>query len=244
MTRSAPAPDRPRLLPLGLDGFLMRFSEGFGEAANRAAQAAGELARSLPGVTEVVPALASTLVRFDPARTPRAPLEAALRDLLASRDWLDLPPAAPTRRWHVPVSFDAADAPSLAQVAALTERTETALVQDILDSATRVLAIGFAPGQPYLGLLPEVWDFPRQTSLMQVPQGALVAAIRQLVLFANASPTGWLQIGRTAFRPFQPEAETPMPLATGDEIRFARASAAELAACETTPMGGARLEIL
>ncbi|SNY48640.1 Allophanate hydrolase subunit 1 [Pseudooceanicola antarcticus] len=238
----------PALYPLGMDGFLARFASRFSLEANRAAQAFATEAREIEGVEEAVPALASVQLRFDstgetaPAR--RAKLEAALTDLLASRDWLSLPERAPARRWTLPVSFDGSDAPGLAEAAAETGLTEAEAVRSILEAAPRVLAIGFAPGQPYIGLLPEPWNFPRRTSLRDVPPGALVAAIRQLVLFANASPTGWLQIGRCAFRPFQPGAPDPMPLRQGDEIRLSRVSADELSALEAQPMGGARLEVL
>jgi inhibitor of KinA len=74
----------------------------------------------------------------------------------------------------------------------------------------RVLAIGFAPGQPYLGELPERWALPRQTGLTpEVPEGAVTVAVRQVVLFANPSPTGWRWVGRTAFRCFRPERPRP-----------------------------------
>jgi 5-oxoprolinase (ATP-hydrolysing) subunit B len=49
----------------------------------------------------------------------------------------------------------------------------------------RVLAVGFAPGQPYLGPLGEEWNLPRLKALQQVPAGALVQAISQFVLFSR-----------------------------------------------------------
>ncbi|WP_010138765.1 5-oxoprolinase subunit B family protein [Oceanicola sp. S124] len=244
---AASAP-HPGLHPLGMDGFLARFGTEFSLEANRAAQAFAREASALEGVEEVLPALASTLVRFDStgdaAAGRRGALQDRLTDLLQSRDWLALPAEAAARRWTLPVSFDGEDAPGLAEAAAEAGLSEADAVAQILDAAPRVLAIGFAPGQPYIGLLPEAWDFPRRTELRDVPAGALVAAIRQLVLFANASPTGWLQIGRTAFAPFQPGAEQPMPLRQGDEIRLARISRQERQSLSGTPMGGARLEVL
>lgn len=234
----------PALLPLGLDGVLARFDSAFTPEANRAARAFAAEAARLPGVTDLVPALASTLVRFDPLADDRADILSRLQGLLSSRDWLALPEAAPLRRWHLPVSFDGEDAPGLAQAAAATGQDPARAVEDVLSAAPRVLAIGFAPGQPYLGLLPEPWDFPRQAALSDVPAGALTVAIRQLVLFTNPSPTGWLQIGRSSFRPFQPGAADPMPLRSGDEIRFHRVSSTELSALDDSPLGGARMEVL
>ncbi|QPM90418.1 5-oxoprolinase subunit B family protein [Pseudooceanicola algae] len=241
-----PQADRfPELCPFGMDGFLVRFALGFSEQANRAARDFGAEAARLPGVCEVVPALASVQIRLDLAQVDRAQGAAALRGLIRERDWLDRAEVRAQRCWHLPISFDGDDAPGLAQAAAKTGLGEAAAVAQILDARPRILAIGFAPGQPYLGLLPRPWDFPRRDSLADVPAGALTVAIRQLVLFANPSPTGWLQIARTAFRPFQPEADDPMPLRPGDMIRFHRISAAErLTLAESGDMGGARLEYL
>lgn len=234
----------PALFPLGMDAFLVRFADRFDEAANRAAQAFAAAACDLPGTVEVLPALASTMVRFDVTRTDRASGTKALQSLLDSRDWLALPPLAPTRCWHLPLSFDGEDAPGLAEAAAKAGLSQHSAVAQILAATPRVLAIGFAPGQPYIGLLPEPWNFPRQSSLTNVPAGALVAAIRQLVLFANPSPTGWIQIARTSFRPFDARADDPTPLRAGDQIRFARVPGSDLARLCDEPLGGARLEVL
>ncbi len=231
----------PQLLPLGMDAYLVRFRAAFTEPANRAALAFAAEAADLVGVTEVLPALTSTMVRFEGAR---APARDALQTLIDSRDWLALPPTSPTRIWTLPLSFDGGDAPGLASAAQQAGVSETEAVTQILAATPRVLAIGFAPGQPYMGLLPQNWDFPRQTDLTSVPAGALVAAIRQLVLFANASPTGWVQVARTSFRPFSPGSSDPTPLRAGDEIRFARVSESELESLAQQPLGGAKREDL
>lgn len=229
-----------------MDGFLVRFDSVFTEGANRAARAFGEEARETPGVTEILPALASVQVRFDREVCARPDIAEVLEDLIASRDWLALPEEPATRIWHVPVSFDGADGVGLDRACEQTGLSQEQAVQQILDARPRVIAIGFAPGQPYLGLLPQEWDFPRQTELTkEVPPGALTVAIRQLVLFANPSPTGWLQIARTAFRPFQPEAEDPMPLRAGDMFRFHRISLSEREALTREGgSAGGRLEVL
>ena len=85
----------------------------------------------------------------------------------------------------------------------------------------RVQTIGFAPGQPYLGELPEARDIPRQTDLTdRVPVGALTVATRQLVLFSVSTRTGWRHVGQTAFRSFRPESDAPFVLRPGDEVLF------------------------
>ena len=99
---------------------------------------------------------------------------------------------------------------------------------------------------PYLGMLPGVWDIPRRSGLTdRVPTGALAVAVRQVVMFPAAMPTGWRQVGRTAFRAFRPDSATPVPLRPGDEIRFTAIThdqLAEIAATDRSGDGGAHIE--
>ena len=109
----------------------------------------------------------------------------------------------------------------------------------------RVLTIGFAPGQPYMGELAPHWDIPRQQGLTKsVPPGALVVAIRQLIIFTNASPTGWRHIGQTAFRTFRPGSDMPFPLSPGDELIFPSITRQEFDRIADDPTGGAEREAL
>lgn len=240
----------PRLVAMGLGGMLVRFAEAMTEEANRAALAfrAALVAASWPGVEETAASLASVYLRFDPAVVGHDDLRHRLAGLVASRDWYaaDLPKGR--RRWMVPAVFGGALAPQLDEAAALAGLSPAAAVEQLCARPVRVLAIGFAPGQPYLGTLPEAWNIPRQAALTaNVPVGALVVAIRQLVLFSAATPTGWRHVGQTAFRAFRPEAASPFALSAGDEIRFCAVSADDLAAIRAADRdgdGGASVEVL
>lgn len=234
----------PEILPMGLDALVVRFAERFTPEANAAARALARdlVAQPLPGQTEIAPMLASLLIRFARGQTTGATLAAALGARLAA----PLQAAVTVGRlWHLPAAFDPENAPQLAEVAVLAGRSPEQIVEEFCATELTVLALGFAPGQPYLGLLPAHWQMPRMEALNQrVPPGAIATAIRQVVLFANASPTGWRMIGRTAFRPFQPGTAHPFPLAPGDRLRFHAIAPAELAALigAGDPMGGARRE--
>jgi KipI family sensor histidine kinase inhibitor len=235
------------ILPLGQDCVLVRFARKPDLSALSAAQRfrAVIAGQQHSEITEVAPSLASVLLRFDPGATPRARIEVIVQKALAELGPdADLP--APTRRWHLPVAFGADAGPQLAEAAALAGLTQEAAVRQMVEADLRVLAIGFAPGQPYIGLLPENWNLPRLSQLTpKVPAGALVVAVRQLVLFCNDSTTGWRQIGQTGFRPFWPHSSTPFRLEVGDAIRIEHVSQMDLAALapeRTEGLGGARLE--
>ncbi|MGB7320215.1 MAG: carboxyltransferase domain-containing protein [Albidovulum sp.] len=238
---------RPEILSLGQYGVLVRFSLRPTPAAIAAVQAFhARLAQTqIYGVIEIAPSLTSLLVRFDPTLSTRDNIEMALRPILTEQDWGASCAPAPTRRWSIPFAFGGSAGPQLAEAAQIAGVSETQAIKDVTSADLRVLAIGFAPGQPYLGLLRDIWDMPRQPRLTpQVPAGALVVAVRQLVIFSAPNATGWRQIGLTAFRPFQPDSPTPFPLFPGDAIRIVQIAESEMSGLGDTHMGGARCEVL
>jgi len=222
-TDSTEATGFPAIRTVGVDGFLVSFADHLDERANRAALAfrAALERESLRGVAECATSLVSAFLRFDLAACDHETLRARLETLLASRDWYDAPLPEGRRLWRVPVVFGGNHGPQLAEAAELAGQSASDAVTTLCANPVRVQTIGFAPGQPYLGQLPENWDIPRQTGLTpHVPEAALVVAIRQLIVFSVGTPTGWRHIGQTGLRLFRPEAEDPFLLRPGDEVLF------------------------
>ncbi len=215
--------DFPLIRTAGFDGFLVSFGERLSEPANRAAlafRAAVERA-GWSGLLDTSTSLVSAYLRFDPHWESHADMETRLRALIAERDWFaaDLPQGRSL--WRVPTVYGTDMAPQLQEAAEVAGMSAQEAIASISQSRVRVQTIGFAPGQPYLGELPEAWDIPRQTALTdRVPEGALTVAIRQLVLFSVSTPTGWRHVGQTAFRLFRPDTDTPFVLRPGDEVMF------------------------
>ncbi|MEM1077282.1 MAG: allophanate hydrolase subunit 1 [Pseudomonadota bacterium] len=240
----------PQIRPVGVTGLLVSFGDSLTDRANRAALAfrASLEAERWAEVAETSSTLASCFVRFDPVTTDPEALEARLAGLLGARDWYGAAPPEGRKLWRIPCTFGGARAPQLAEAAEQAGLSLPDAITQLSTTRVRVLTLGFAPGQPYLGTLPEAWDLPRQTGLTpKVPEGALVLAIRQFVLFATSAPTGWRHVGQTAFRGYRPEAETPFALRPGDEIVFpAVDEATYLSRCEADPsgLGGATSEPL
>ncbi len=219
----------PALARLGLDGVLLRFADRLSDRANQQALAAKAALQADPvaGVKEIATSLASVYLRFDPAQTDFDTLSKAVRVRLATAERHRAAPGR--RRWVIPTVFGGTHGPQLDEAAALAGCSADAAIAMFAATPLRVMSLGFAPGQPYLGQLPENWDIPRQTGLTRaVPVGALTVAIRQSVLFATPAPTGWRHIGQTAFQAFQPESADPFRLRPGDEVLFAPASADDL----------------
>lgn len=237
----------PIIRSVGLSGVLVSFAPAASDAANRAAIAfRGAVdALDLPQIDESSSTLVSAFFRVDLVAYPFASIRDALAEVLAEQDWFAAPLPAGRTLWTVPAVFGGDRAPQLDEAAAAAGVSTPEAIADLTTTRLRVLTIGFAPGQPYLGTLASHWDIPRQVGLTpKVPQGALVAAVRQICLFAKQTPTGWRHVGQSAFRCFQPDAENPFPLAPGDEVQFTQISAADLARLEAHGTDGATRTVL
>lgn len=237
----------PIIRPVGFDGMLVTFGDRLGEPANRAALAFREaLDRTgWAGVIETSTSLTSAYLRFDPAEVSHADIAHRLRHLADSRDWTGAPLPSGRRLWRVPTVYGTDLAPQLDQAAAAAGLTRDEAIARLSTTRVRVLTIGFAPGQPYLGPLGPEFDIPRQKDLTpMVPAGALVLAISQFVLFSGPTPTGWRHVGQTAFRCFRPGGDPVFPLSPGDEMLFeaAPAGALETLRADPTGNGGATCE--
>jgi len=234
--------ERPRIRTIGVDGMLVSFGTALSEPANRAAlafRAALERA-GWEGVEETSTSLVSAYLRFDPLHLEHAALEHRLAALLATRDWYAEPLPGGRRLWRIPAVFGTDLAPGLGAAAEAAGMTPEAAIAALSGARVRVQTIGFAPGQPYLGELPPEWNIPRQSALAaRIPEGALAVAIRQMVLFSVATPTGWQHAGQTAMRLFRPESDTPFVLHPGDEVDFMPVDAGRLEAMRDDPLGGA-----
>ena len=245
----AASKDYPRIRTVGLDGILVTFGAELDEAANNAAIAFRAKVDELawPEVSESASTLVSAYFRIDLAAHEPEPLMARLEDVLHDEGWKKAGATGARTCWTIPAVFGGARAPQLREAAELAGVSEAQARKELAAAELRVLTLGFAPGTPYTGYLPPNWDIPRQTALStQVPVGALIVAVRQVILFSKTSPTGWRHIGQTAFRGFQPHDETPVLLKPGDVLRFTEVSPEDLAQIEARqdPMGGAKRQTI
>jgi KipI family sensor histidine kinase inhibitor len=242
--------DWPQIRTVGLSGVLVTFAGKMSEPANRAALAfrAEVAAQGWPDVGEISTSLVSTFIEADLAVIPVQTILERLQPLLQSREWFAAPLPQGRTLWHVPTVYGTDLAPQLEEAAKVAGVDPDMAIREISTSRVRVLTIGFAPGQPYLGELSETWNIPRQEALTKsVPPGSLVIAIRQLIIFTNASPTGWRHIGQTAFENFRPLSDMPFALTPGDELVFPSITRDELLRIresDTSGNGGAEREAL
>ena len=175
--------------------------------------------KALPGVVEAVPSFSSLLVYYDPLVVRYETLCAALTELCAQVEHASLPPA---RLVELPCCYDD---PTLGiDLGAAAQRLglpADELVRLHADARYLVYFIGFTPGLPYLGGLPERIRLPRlSTPRTKVPSGSVGIGGVQVCIYSVESPGGYWILGRTPLRLYDPGAPEPILLRPGDHIRF------------------------
>lgn len=220
----------PTLHAFGTDGFLIRFGEDLTQDANAAAITCAEQLQEHCGTwaIEITSALISVLVRFNPSEISPQEAERALSQFIDAIDTKSLE-TTQGRRFSIPCCFDPEYAPDMQDFCTALNMSRSQVIDTLTSCSVSVLTLGFAPGQPYLGLLPEAFFTPRRSALTpQVPKGALVSAVQQLIIYAANNPTGWYHIGQTPVTCFEPKATPPNMFRAGDVLTFHACSASEL----------------
>lgn len=180
---------------------------------------------ALPGAEEVAAAFCSVTVHYDNAVTAQADLVVALDALLAP---VTPDAAAGGYLWHLPCCHDADLGPDLDDLARATGQSVAMIIAAHSAATLTVFALGFLPGLPFLGELPDSFARPRRTDpRKQVPAGSVAIANRMCVIYPWASPGGWHILGRCPVPLFDITRPVPALLAPGDRVRFVAVGRAE-----------------
>lgn len=171
------------------------------------------------GVVDVVAAYGIVTVVYDLPKTHGyAMLCAEIEKRLAE---LKVDAASAGQLHTIPVCYGGEHGPDLSAVAARAGLSVEGVVALHSGTDYRVLAVGFAPGFPYLGGLPDVLHTPRlATPRVRVPAGSVGIGGTQTGVYPLATPGGWNLIGRTPLALFRPTEREPALLRVGDRVRF------------------------
>jgi inhibitor of KinA len=205
--------------PMGDQSALAYFADE--RSALRWASAVRRL--GAPWLVDVVQAYASVAVYFDPDRTSYS----AVAEALSALDEGGQQPGGAEGRLHsIPCCYE--HAPDLDRVARHTGRTPEEVIALHTGAQYTVYAIGFSPGFPYLGYLPEaLCGVPRLPApRLRVEPGSVGLTGRQTGIYPEARPGGWNLIGRTPLC-LVDVAGGYFPLRTGDRVKFVRVDEAE-----------------
>ncbi|MFS4436694.1 5-oxoprolinase subunit B family protein [Paracoccaceae bacterium GXU_MW_L88] len=201
-----------RILPLGDSALILEFPDD--ERAPARLRAA-EAALAGAGFIDIVPAYRSLSVVFDPL-TESDP-EALLRKAATA----EIAEDSDARQWALPVSFAPEDGPDQGFVCEETGLSRDALITALTEARFTVRAIGFLPGFPFMGGLPETLHLPRRADpRTKVPARSFAIAKAMAAIYPVESPGGWHLLGRAPFDLFDRNRKSPALLRTGDHVRI------------------------
>jgi KipI family sensor histidine kinase inhibitor len=209
----------PVFLSAGDTALVVQYGETVDPVINRRVRfLAATLADNQPdGIVDLVPTMRSLMIHYDPLVLSRAELVAAVRPLIkATPDLMET-----TRRWRIPVCYEGECAPDMKAVAESLSIAPAEVIKQHSGVDQEVFMMGFLPGFPYLGLLPEIFDLPRRLEpRVKVPPRSISVAARQTTVYTVDSPGGWHLIGRTPIDFYNPHRAEPILVTAGDRVRF------------------------
>ncbi|MEO6743674.1 MAG: 5-oxoprolinase subunit PxpB [Caldimonas sp.] len=220
-----------RVLDAGDAAFTVEFGDRIDPALLAAvtaldrAIAREQAAGRMTGLLETMPTFRSLTLFFDPLVTDRAALIDVLRPLLDG-DGHASPVAG--RGWQLPVCYEGDAGPDLADTARAIGATVDELVALHSEAEYRVHMLGFLPGFPFMGGVPERLHLPRRSQpRVRVPSGSVAIAGELAAIYPWESPGGWHLLGRCPIPLFDAAREAPALLGVSDRVRFVPISTSE-----------------
>ncbi len=201
------------LEPLGDQAVLLRFAD-----EDQAACCASAIRSTAePWLVDVVQAYQTVAVFFEPTMKHFVEVAAALRQLDTSVATGTALPAS--KLHHVPCCYELAL--DLDRVGRHTGLQRDEVIRLHASCEYKVYAIGFCPGFPYLGYLPqELQGVPRlESPRTHVEPCSIGMTGRQTGIYTEARPGGWNIIGRTPLELVNVR-DGYFPIRTGDRVVF------------------------
>jgi len=209
-----------RIVPLGDSAITIEFGNEIDPLINARTISFAKMVvdQGWSGILGIVPTYRSVTVFFDPFQWNLSVLAKKLRGL---------PRPGPKESesngtvHEIPVLYGSEWGPDLEEVAAFAGLRPADAIELHISMPYRVYMLGFSPGFPYLGPIPERLAMPRRsTPRTKVPAGSVGLADRQTGIYPSATPGGWQLIGRTPIVIYRKTGATPFLLKPGDLVRF------------------------
>jgi KipI family sensor histidine kinase inhibitor len=205
---------------MGDRGLLLEFGDEISREINEKVRrmALAIQAKSIEGVIETVPTYRSLLIIYNPILLPIGDLKKRLERI---EEELQQTPLQEPKLTRIPVVYGGAYGPDLEGVAKYLQISPEEVIRLHCSKPYLIYMIGFMPGYPYMGELPQALVTPRlKTPRLVVPKGSVAIAQRQTGIYSMESPGGWQILGRTPVELFDPEKDPPALLQMGDFVQF------------------------
>ncbi|MBS0183453.1 MAG: 5-oxoprolinase subunit PxpB [Nitrospira sp.] len=207
-------------MPLGDSAITIEFGNEIDPLINAQAVSFAKTVgdQGWPGILDIVPTYRSVTVFYDPLQWSVPVLTKKLRTLPRPRP---IKSESNGTIHEIPVLYGGEWGPDLEEVAAFAGLRSGDAIALHTSMPYRVYMLGFSPGFPYLGLVPEQLAMPRRsTPRMKVPAGSVGIADRQTGIYPITTPGGWRLIGRTPISMYRKTSPIPFLLKPGDLVRF------------------------
>jgi len=205
---------------MGDRGLLLEFGDEISREINEKVRrmALAIQAEAIEGIIETVPTYRSLLIIYNPTTLSIEDLKKRL-DLI--EEGLRETPLPEPKLISIPVVYGGIYGPDLEGVAKYLQSSPEEVIRLHCSQPYLIYMIGFMPGYPYMGELPQALVIPRlKTPRLIVPKGSVAIAQRQTGIYSMESPGGWQILGRTPVELFDPEKDPPALLQMGDFVQF------------------------
>jgi inhibitor of KinA len=207
-----------RIYPIHDHALTVEFSQKISEADNAKVLALRDAIEQQPfkGLLDWVPAYSSLSIYYE-ADCKREELISYLQERIESSKAL----LNDQSSIQIPVCYDPLLGMDQKFVCDHLQLSLEQLIEQHTGNIFRVYMIGFIPGFPYMGILPEGWQIPRkQTPALKIPAGSVALAGQQTGIYPAEVPGGWQVIGRTPLKIFDTLREPSCMLKAGDQVKF------------------------
>ena len=232
------APTYPAFLSAGDTALVVQYGEVVDVSINRTVRQLAFAVRKLniKGVVDIVPTMRSLMIHYDPLFLSKSALIEVVTPLLSNLEELE----ENNKNWLIPVCYEDEFAPDINDVSKVTNTTIDEIVRQHTLLELEVFMMGFLPGFPYVGLLPEVFDLPRRIEpRVHIPPRSISVAARQTTIYTINSPGGWHLIGRTPDDFYDANRAEPILVRAGDRIKFQAIAKSEFIEIEADIKAGA-----
>ncbi|MGG4489157.1 5-oxoprolinase subunit PxpB [Metabacillus idriensis] len=177
---------------------------------------------------ECIPAFTTVTLIYDPLKVKANrshqqsyPYQIVSEYITETMKTLDKSQSEVGRTVLIPVCYGGELGPDLEFVAEHNKLSPEEVISTHSGSEYLVYMIGFAPGFPYIGGMPDKIAAPRRSSpRLKIPAGSVGIAGSQTGIYPIETPGGWQLIGQTPLKLFQADRKSPSLLKAGDVIRF------------------------
>jgi KipI family sensor histidine kinase inhibitor len=209
-----------KFLLMGDRGLLAEFGDDISLQVNEKVRRMHLALQTEPieGIVETVPTYRSLLILYDPLILS---IEALKKRLERIEKGLQQTPFPEPHLTRIPVVYGDLYGPDLEGVANTHGISQEEVIRLHCSKPYHIYMIGFMPGFPYMGELPEALVTPRlKTPRLSVPTGSVAIAQKQTGIYSMESPGGWHLLGRTPVKLFSPGKNPPALLQMGDLVQF------------------------